>query len=416
MLHLSKLLFTAILSISTSIFAQQISGFSPKQIIGGKGEVLTINGSGFGASRGSSHVSFFREGNSYTDANTGSGFNYISWSNTEIKLEMPVAFSNKIKVNISGTDYASADTLKVKANLGYRQPNPLLYDLLTDNNKKGGVTWLVHPVYWNNPEIKQTIADVVQEFRCKTGANYIIEPLTQWVPLNLGQGKHIIAPDSSLGAVGFNDRLWASCIVGAETFYHNQTQLLRFNTQQNWYYGKGQPPAGAAKFRYVMFHEMGHSLGLGHVNEWGESMYPTVTLLPSDNWCKRDTISAAEQKAIRHYISLSQNFTFRGCGITPMKPNFDCKDVFGLSVGLESIAHEGAWLFPNPASNQIQVKLSASETAEISLWDTRGRKMLSANTRGAEPINLPAELSDGFYLVRLSTDHGTQTQRLIIQR
>jgi len=126
MLHLSKLLFTAILSISTSIFAQQISGFSPKQIIGGKGEVLTINGSGFGASRGSSHVSFFREGNSYTDANTGSGFNYISWSNTEIKLEMPVAFSNKIKVNISGTDYVSADTLKVKANLGYRQPNPLL--------------------------------------------------------------------------------------------------------------------------------------------------------------------------------------------------------------------------------------------------------------------------------------------------
>ena len=145
-------------------------------------------------------------------------------------------------------------------------------------------------------------------------------------------------------------------------------------------------------------------------------MYPAVTLLPSDNWCKRDTNSAAEQKAIRHYISLSQNFTFRGCGITPMKPNFDCKDVFGLSVGLESITHEGAWLFPNPASNQIQVKLSASETAEISLWDTRGRKMLSANTRGAEPINLPAELSNGFYLVRLSTDHGTQTQRLIIQR
>ena len=416
MIHGKKLLLTGYFSITISLFAQQITGISPKQIIGGKGEVLTITGSGFGSSRGSSYVSFYREGNSYSDANTGNGFNYLSWSNTEIKLEMPVAFSNKIKLNISGTDYTSSDTLKVKANLGYRQANPLLYDLLTDNNKKGGVTWLVHPVYWNNPEIKQAIADVVQEFRCKTGANYIIEPLTQWVPLNLGQGKHILAPDSSLGVVGFNDRLWASCIVGAETFYHNQTQLLRFNTQQNWYYGKGQPPAGTAKFRYVLFHEMGHSLGLGHVNEWGESMYPTVTLLPSDNWCKRDTITAAEQKAIKHYISLSQNFAFRGCGITPMKPNIDCKDVFGQSVGVESYIQESALLFPNPASNQIQVKLSASEHAAISLWDTRGRRVLSANIRGAELINLPATLSEGVYLVHLSTEQGIQTTRLIIQR
>ncbi len=416
MLHIKKLLFTGISFCGGFIFAQQISGISPKQIIGGKGEVLTITGSGFGASRGSSYVSFFREGNTYTDAATGNGFNYLSWTNTEIKLEMPVAFSNKIKVHIGGANYTSTDTLKVKANLGYRQANPLLYDLLTDNNKKGGVTWLVHPVYWNNPEIKQAIADVVQEFRCKTGVNYIIEPLTQWVPLNLGQGKHIIAPDSSLAVVGFNDRLWASCIVGAETFYHNQNQLLRFNTQQNWYYGKGQPPAGAAKFRYVMFHEMGHSLGLGHVNELGESMYPTVTLLPSDNWCKRDTITISEQRAIKHYISLSQNFTFRGCGITPMKPNMDCKDVFGQNLRTASLENEESWLFPNPASTSVQLKLSAIEQAEFSLWDIRGQKVMYSQVNGLETLTLPQNLADGIYLVKLVSNNGIKTMRLLIQR
>lgn len=408
--------FTLLLFLGHFASAQQISGISPKQIIGGKGEVLTITGSGFGSSRGSSYVSFFREGNTYTDATTGNGFNYLSWTNTEIKLEMPVAFSNKIKVNIGGMDYSSNDTLKVKANLGYRQANPLLYDLLTDNNKKGGVTWLVHPVYWNNPEIKQAIADVVQEFRCKTGANYIIEPLTQWVPLNLNQGKHILAPDSTLGVVGFNDRLWASCIVGAETFYHAQTQLLRFNTQQNWYYGKGQPPAGAAKFRYVLFHEMGHSLGLGHVNEPGESMYPTVTLLPSDNWCKRDTITISEQKAIKHYIALSQNFTFRGCGITPMKPVVDCKDVFGQSLGTETLSEETTWLFPNPASNYVQVRHSAADVAGICIWDTHGRQVLRSSIRGNETLMLPTALANGVYMVRLTTHRGSQTSRLLIQR
>ena len=48
--------------------AQQVSGILPKKIIGGKGEVLTITGSGFGASRGNNYVSFFKEGNSYSDA------------------------------------------------------------------------------------------------------------------------------------------------------------------------------------------------------------------------------------------------------------------------------------------------------------------------------------------------------------
>jgi len=110
------LFFTAIFGWLTQAFAQQITGISPKQIIGGKGEILTISGNGFGNSRGSSFVSFFREGNTYTDATTGNGFNYISWTNTQIKLEMPVAFSNKIKVNIAGTDYLSAGTLKARAN------------------------------------------------------------------------------------------------------------------------------------------------------------------------------------------------------------------------------------------------------------------------------------------------------------
>lgn len=397
--------------------AQQVSGILPKKIIGGKGEVLTITGSAFGASRGNNYVSFFKEGNSYSDAVAGAGFNYLSWSNTEIKLEMPVAFSNRVKVVINGVDCFSADTLKVKANLGYRQANPLLYDLLTDNNKKGGVTWFVHPTYWNSPEIKQAIVDVVAEFRCKTGANYILEPLTKWVPLNLSQGMHILAPDSTLGAVGYNDRLWASCILGAETFYHAQTQLLRFNTKQNWYYGKGQPPAGAAKFRYVLFHEMGHSLGLGHVNEVGESMYPTVTLLPSDNWCSRDSITSAERSAISHYVGLSQNFAFRGCGITPMKPNTDCKDVFGQNLGTTNAlaAIEGVF-FPNPAMDFVQLRFTGDASATLFIWDTRGRLCFQQVVQPQQHIDFPAGMSTGIYMAQLRTLQGNHTARLLVQR
>lgn len=409
-----------LLSLNLAISAQKITSISPKQIIGGKDELLTLKGTGFGATRGTSYVSFFNEGNSYSDATSGNELNYLSWSETEIKVAMPLAFSNKVKVVINSKDYLSADTLKVKANLGYRKVYPLLYTLLTDNNKNGGVSWFVHPVYWNNPLIKQAIADVVQEFRCKTGANYIIEPLTKLVPLSLGEGMHILAPDTSLGVIGYNDKLWSSCILGADVFYHNQTQLLRFNTKQNWYYGKGQPPAGASKFRYVLMHEMGHSLGLGHVNELGESMFPTVTLLPSDKWCSRDTITLSEAKAISYYIAICQNFMFRGCGITTMKPNVDCKDVFGLSLGTQDKLNDAkVSIFPNPAQDYIYVILPTQNTnisAVLYLKDIHGRIHLVSNVQNETQVLLPQDLPNGIYMAYILSSQSQYIVKVIVQR
>ena len=414
---IKKLIFTTLITFGVVHHSnsQQINSFSPKFIIGGKGEVLTIIGSGFGNVQGNSYISFFQESNTYSDTTTSNQFKYLSWSNTEIKVEMPIAFSNKIKLNINGNEYFSSETLKVNANLGYRNVNPLIYNLLTDNNKKGGVTWFIHPVYWNNPEIKEAIADVMKEFRCKTGVNYIIEPLTKWVPLNLNQGLHILAPDSSLNVVGFNDKLWTSCILGTETFYNYQTQLLRFSTSQNWYYGKGQPPAGSAKFRYVLYHEIGHSLGLGHVNELGESMYPTVTNLPSDNWCSRDSITSSEQKAIQHYIQLSQNFTFRGCGINPMKQITNCEDVYSETVQVKKTEINREILYPNPAKNFIHINLLDEVPTDIEIRNVLGKTYFNTQIESSGTILLPSNLPSGMFIVNLKSSIGYTFHRLIIQ-
>ena len=414
---IKKLIFTTLITFGFIHHSnsQQINSFSPKFIIGGKGDILTITGSGFGNVQGNSYVSFFQESNTYSDATTSNQFKYLSWSNTEIKVEMPIAFSNKIKLNINGNEYFSSETLKVNANLGYRNVNPLIYNLLTDNNKKGGVTWFIHPVYWNNPEIKEAIADVMKEFRCKTGVNYIIEPLTKWVPLNLNQGIHILAPDSSLNVVGFNDKLWTSCILGTETFYNYQTQLLRFSTSQNWYYGKGQPPAGSAKFRYVLYHEIGHSLGLGHVNELGESMYPSVTNLPSDNWCSRDSITSSEQKAIRHYIELSQNFTFRGCGINPMKQITNCEDVYSETVQVKKTEINREILYPNPAKNFIHINLLDEVPTDIEIRNVLGKTYFNTQIESSGTILLPSNLPSGMFIVNLKSSIGYTFHRLIIQ-
>jgi hypothetical protein len=276
---------------------------------------------------------------------------------------------------------------------------------------------LVHPTYWNNPDARQAIADVVKEFRCKTGVNYLIAPLLVQVPLNLAQGLHMIAPDSALGVVGYNDRLWSSCILGAETFYHVTAQILRFSTKQNWYFGKGKVPAGMAKFRYVLFHEMGHSLGLGHVDEPGQSLYPTVTFLPSDNWCERDSITSAEKTAIAHFIKLCQNFSFRACSINPLKPVIDCNDLYSSTSQAEALTGT-MQVFPNPAERDFQVILphiSSGQILHITVQRMDGSICYEQTLPYGNAIQLPADFAAGVYIVRAHTPGAVFNGKLLLK-
>ena len=400
---------------------QSITSINPKSITGGIAEVLIIKGSGFGNIRGNSFVSFFNENLTYSSNTEGGGFNYISWTDSEIKLEMPGAFSNRIKLVINGNSVFSKDTLHVVANLGYRQLNPLIYDLLTDNNGLGGVTWFVHPVFWKNPEIKQAIIDVISEFRCKTGVNYTIQEMTKWSPLNFSAGLHIIGPDSNLSVVGFNEKLWSSCVNGAETFFFNKIQLLRINTKQDWYYGKGKASNGKSKFRYVLYHEIGHSLGLGHVNELGQSMFPSVNLLPSDNWSARDSITTAEKKAISYYVNKCQTFNFRACGISPMKKIINCRDV---ENSLNSISHtqkiSELVIYPNPCgSDEISIKpltQTINSIGTISIYNSIGELVLKDEYNAGQIHKVQIPFQNGYYLLKIDLNSMCYSKIIQVQK
>lgn len=345
--------------------------FEPNRITGGIGEILTIKGNGYGSERGSSFVSFKKDQSNFYSPDEARTFRYLIWSDTLIRMEMPVAYNGEIRIVTQGMNFSSQDILRVEANVGYRQAAPRVYDYLTDRNDKGGVTWLVHPDYWNNQEIRQAIMDVFVEFRCKTGVNYKLEPLIGSVPLNLGQGKHMIFPDAELapGIVGYNEWLWYSCILGAQVFYYRNTQLLRFSTKDNWYYGKGAVPPGKSKFRYVLMHELGHAVGLGHVNEFGQTMYPSVTLQPSDQWSMRDTLTSAEVRAASWFIDLCKENTFTACGIKSMKDFLVCQEVLGETSGAEDHYHTEEYFsaYPNPATQFLKVAFKSNSEQKIHL-------------------------------------------------
>ena len=89
--------------------------------------------------------------------------------------------------------------------------------------------------------------------------NYILagEPSDSLI---LDDNINVIAPDPSLNAAGYMNLLWSSCILGPTTFYQAQTMDISLSPKLDWYYGKGKVPSGKSKFRYVLMHELGHSV------------------------------------------------------------------------------------------------------------------------------------------------------------
>jgi len=244
-----------------------------------------------------------------------------------IEVEMPIGFSGKVLVHINGIDYRSNDILKVKANLACIKVNPLNYFLLFNQNTTGGYTWYIHREYWENNEIKTAIEDVFRMFRRATGVNFILATVpTDETPRNTG--INMIGPDPQTPYGGYFHFVFNCFPNGTNDFCYMQTMHICMSPNENWYYGNGKVPQDKVKFRYVLMHELGHSVGLGHVDELRQTMYLTVTMQPSESWNHIDDITNEEKLAGSHFVRLSQNFLFRGNGISSMTKITNADEIY----------------------------------------------------------------------------------------
>jgi nucleotide-binding universal stress UspA family protein len=142
-----------------------------------------------------------------------------------------------------------------------------------NRNDKGGYTWVLDKQLFDNKEARECTESVMRQFRCKTNMAFTLsdKPTTAGYKMNDGVNSIVFdAPGYELpdGTVAYCDWVWYSCVVGNQTFYYIPDFDCRLSTDFEWYYGKGKNPKfGMAKLRYVLFHEIGHALQFGHVNE-----------------------------------------------------------------------------------------------------------------------------------------------------
>lgn len=396
------------------------------KVIGGAGQTATIRGTGFGAERGSNYVTFTSDGTNYHPAEYARTFVYRKWTDDEIVVEVPPSYSGKVRVVLGDKVCESMNPMRVTSNLSPRTINPLTYNNHVNMNSKGGYTWSLDKVLYDNMESRTCIESVMRQFRCKTGMNFDVAPEGTTVGYKLNDGVNAIifdAPGYELGAgaVAYCDWIWYSCIVGNETFYYIRDTDCRLSTKFNWYYGNGKNPEfGMAKLRYVLYHEIGHAHQFGHVNEPGESMHPIVQALPAEEWLQRDTITESEQRAGRIVTQRCRDFTFRGCGVTPIAPpsTDDCNS--DVTSDVEDI-HKGAqdiFIAPNPATEIINIHFGTSKlpVTAITIVDLLGIvRQTHVVAHGSESISLSvAALPAGRYSIVCHSISGTVSVSSII--
>jgi hypothetical protein len=304
------------------------------------------------------------------------------------------------------------NVLRVTSNLNARTLSPLSYTNLINTDGKGGYTWSIDKTLFENDQARTCIESVMRQFRCKTGMSFSVAPTATEGGYKLNDGINAIVFDApgyelGAGAVAYADWIWYSCIVGNETFYYVRDTDCRLSRRFNWYYGDGKNPEfGMAKLRYVLYHEIGHAHQFGHVNEPGESMYPIVQALPAEEWLQRDTITASEQRAGWFMTRQGRDFTFRGCGITPLLPpqTDDCDSDITSSVhDGQSVTNADIVLSPNPAQDVVRVSIPSPVPSGTvaTIVDLLGMFRMSVDIpQGADTIILPVSgLPAGHYSV-----------------
>ena len=392
---------------------QNAVSIDPSTRIGGMAQTITITGSGFGDARGDSYVTFTADGTNYYGAEYARTFLYQRWTDNEIVVEVPPAYTGKVRVVAGSTTYESGETLRITSNLAARNVNPLSYNMLVNTNGQGGYTWVMDPKLHANDTARACVESVMQHFRCKTGMPFTVDPNPATSGYALNDGINAIVFDApgyelGAGAVAYCDWIWYSCILGDETFYWVRDADCRLSSKFNWYYGDGPTPSfGMAKLRYVLYHEIGHAHQFGHVSEEGQTMHPIVQALPAENWLRRDVITESEQFAGSFMTSLGQNFAFRACGVQPLAilNGDDCDTDISTGVHHEQ-AHTIAatpLLRPNPAHDVTTLDLAsqAGRATLISIIDNVGREVAAIGVpQGATAINIPvSHLSAGLYRV-----------------
>jgi PKD repeat protein len=249
---------------SEKILAASISSLSPTISNAGRGSIITISGSGFGASRiGNAKVEFKNGNDGGATWTLPASSQYVSWSDTEIQVRIPtLAGTGQVRVTAADNSTAvSGQTLTIDYSLLNTSLNRIW---LNGQNGNGGHTFVFNSSFGVNPT--DAAKRALQSWRCNTFVNFAVSANTTSINQSAKDGVNVISFNASLpaGALGVTYNWYAAC--AANQYFNDEFDMI-FSPAPGfgWNFGPGPTTGNRYDFETVVVHELGHAHQLGHV-------------------------------------------------------------------------------------------------------------------------------------------------------
>jgi PKD repeat protein len=266
-----------------------IDNFAPVNVTSGTGTVLTINGTSFGATQGASFVSFPNADDGGATFIQPLASQYVSWSDTQIRVEVPTAAgTGQFEVN-TGTTATSPSILTVDyahLNVDF-DPGSGTIAYQTDHindNGTGGYTWRMNTGFDADASANASFMRAFDTWRCNTGVNWTIGATTS-INDAVSDGTNVICYDNTApldpGILGVCYSYWSGCASGPNIVWYVSELDIIFDegsniAPQTWQFGPSLPSVSEYDFETVAVHELGHGHQLGHVIDAGAIMHYAI--------------------------------------------------------------------------------------------------------------------------------------------
>ena len=403
--------------------------FAPSTITAGTQSVLTISGTGFGASQGK--VAF-------RDADDGGATflealdnDILTWTETQITVNVP-SFAGTGQVRV--TDAASAsNTSAATLTVTYAELNgvgdvgsgdqssPTQH--YGDNNDladgfSGGYTWEMFTDFFNDTEFpgaKDAFLRAFNNWRCETKVNWEVSA-TATIIDDISTIENVIRFDNGAeleaGVLGTCTSGLSGRLCTGEIIWYVTDLDIVFDSGTNWYFGASGEvfDSGEYDFETVALHELGHGHQLGHVINPSNVMHYSVVNNSSNTVLDANSIAAGNDVHTR-------STTNKVCGLPDRALMTDYAGSCNLSVEENSIKTD-ITLYPNPAKQEFFIENSSSSNiTRVAIYDVSGRLVKDidvSQTSKTKRINMN-NTSRGLYIVIIHSENAFLTKKLVIE-